>query len=244
MNNVKIGKFIAKLRKAKGLTQQQLGDLVGVGGKSVSKWERGINMPDVSIINEVSKILGITSDELLKGEFDKKSTNEEYRKKIRQKKITALLFILIVLTISITIVLISYFKNDTHEYWIASNSSDFKVDGYIEYNKKSYTISINRLYCQLEECKELYLKTIRHTISINNIMIYRKNNIDELVQPININKYLDNNEILLTNQFQNDFINYDDLKNVNSAQIIIEGYDIYDKSYKYTINLRIDDKKE
>ena len=86
MDNEKIGKFIAKLRKSKNLTQQELGDLVGVGGKSVSKWERGINMPDVSIINEVSKILGITSDELLKGEFDKKSTNEEYKKRKNKRR--------------------------------------------------------------------------------------------------------------------------------------------------------------
>ena len=40
----------------KGLTQEQLGDMVGVGFRSVSKWERGITLPDISIINDVSKI--------------------------------------------------------------------------------------------------------------------------------------------------------------------------------------------
>ena len=244
MNNVKIGKFIAKLRKAKGLTQQQLGDLVGVGGKSVSKWERGINMPDVSIINEVSKILGITSDELLKGEFDKKSTNEEYKKKIKQRKITALLFILIFLSSLIITFLFYYFKNDTHKYWLTSENKDFNIYGYIEYNKKDYTISINKLYCQLEECKTKYIKNIDYALSINNTLVYRSVKNSQFDEVIVINKYLDNNEILLTNQFQNDFINYDDLKNINSAQIIIEGFDIEDTTYKYTINLKINDKKE
>ena len=57
MDNKKIGNLIASLRKSKGLTQQDLGDLVGVGFRAVSKWERGITMPDISIINELSKIL-------------------------------------------------------------------------------------------------------------------------------------------------------------------------------------------
>ena len=74
MNQEKIGALIAKLRKEKGLTQSDLGAIVGVGFKAVSKWERGITCPDISIINELSKILGITSDELLSGKL-----NEEHK---------------------------------------------------------------------------------------------------------------------------------------------------------------------
>ena len=72
MDQEKIGKLIAKQRKMKGLTQQQLGDMVGVGYRAVSKWETGLTMPDISNINELCKILDITSDELLKGELNKK----------------------------------------------------------------------------------------------------------------------------------------------------------------------------
>ena len=74
MNQEKIGALVAKLRKEKGLTQSDLGAKVGVGFKAVSKWERGISCPDISIINELSKILGITSDELLSGKL-----NEEHK---------------------------------------------------------------------------------------------------------------------------------------------------------------------
>ena len=63
----KVGKFIAELRKEKKLTQAQLGEKVGVTDKTVSKWEQGICAPNISILNELSEILGITTTELLNG---------------------------------------------------------------------------------------------------------------------------------------------------------------------------------
>jgi len=68
MNQEKIGEFIAELRKKKKITQEQLGKQVGVTGKAVSRWETGKSLPDISIINEVSKILNVTTTELLNGE--------------------------------------------------------------------------------------------------------------------------------------------------------------------------------
>lgn len=55
----KIGKFIMTLRKEKGLTQEQLGTKLGVSGKSVSKWERGINAPDIAILEKLSLLLKV-----------------------------------------------------------------------------------------------------------------------------------------------------------------------------------------
>ena len=65
MDNKRIGKLISELRKKKGLTQQELGDKVGVGFRAVSKWENGVTLPDISIISELSKVLGINVDQLL-----------------------------------------------------------------------------------------------------------------------------------------------------------------------------------
>lgn len=65
MDSKEIGKLIKKLRMNKGLTQQELGDKVGVGFRAVSKWESGLTLPDISIISELSKILGVKSDYLL-----------------------------------------------------------------------------------------------------------------------------------------------------------------------------------
>ena len=68
MNQIKIGKFIAECRKQKNLTQMQLAEKLGITDKAVSKWERGIAMPDSSIMLELCDILGISVNELLSGE--------------------------------------------------------------------------------------------------------------------------------------------------------------------------------
>lgn len=68
MDLVKIGKYIAEKRKALGMTQKQLAEKLGMSDKSVSKWERGVCLPDVSVYLELCKILGITINEFLAGE--------------------------------------------------------------------------------------------------------------------------------------------------------------------------------
>ena len=68
MNQEKIGKFISEKRKEQKLTQEQLAGKVNVSKNAVSKWERGLNLPDVSIMQELCKILKISLNELFAGE--------------------------------------------------------------------------------------------------------------------------------------------------------------------------------
>ncbi len=68
MDQIKTGKYIAKLRKEKGLTQEALGDLLGVSNKTVSRWETGIYMPDIETLSLLSKYFGCSIEELLSGE--------------------------------------------------------------------------------------------------------------------------------------------------------------------------------
>ncbi len=68
MDQIRIGKFIAECRKQKNLTQVQLAEKLSVTDKAVSKWERGIAMPDTSIMLELCDILSISVNELLSGE--------------------------------------------------------------------------------------------------------------------------------------------------------------------------------
>ena len=68
MDQLKIGKFIADCRKRKNLTQMQLAEKLGITDKAISKWERGIAMPDSSIMLELCDILSISVNELLRGE--------------------------------------------------------------------------------------------------------------------------------------------------------------------------------
>lgn len=77
MNQEKIGKFIAEKRKENKLTQEQLAEKLNISKNAVSKWERGINLPDVSIMQELCKILNITLNELFIGE---KILDENYKK--------------------------------------------------------------------------------------------------------------------------------------------------------------------
>lgn len=73
----KVGNLISKLREEKGLSQSELGFKLGVTNKAVSRWENGRGYPDTSLLLKLSEILGITVDELLKGELS--SSVENYK---------------------------------------------------------------------------------------------------------------------------------------------------------------------
>lgn len=78
MNTVKIGNFLKALRQERGLTQEQLGEKIGVAGRTVSRWETASNMPDLSILIQLSEFYGVTIDEIIDG-VRKKDTDEEFR---------------------------------------------------------------------------------------------------------------------------------------------------------------------
>ena len=77
MDQIKIGKFIAECRKNVNLTQMQLSEKLGITDKAISKWERGISMPDTSIMLELCDILGISVNELLSGEKISMENNDK-----------------------------------------------------------------------------------------------------------------------------------------------------------------------
>lgn len=70
MNHVKIGQLIYRLRKEKHLTQLQLADQMNISDKAISKWERGLGCPDVSLLPDLSKIFNVDLEKLLSGELD------------------------------------------------------------------------------------------------------------------------------------------------------------------------------
>lgn len=90
MNQEKIGKFISLSRKNKRLTQEQLAEKMGVSINAVSKWERGLNLPDVSLMEKLCEVLDFTLNELFAGE---KLTNEEMVRK-SEKNIMSLMMTL------------------------------------------------------------------------------------------------------------------------------------------------------
>ena len=86
MEKKTIGSFISVLRKANGMTQKQLAEMLNVSDKTVSRWERDESAPDLTLIPVIAEISGVTSDELLRGEKASKevsyeSTNESKKEK-------------------------------------------------------------------------------------------------------------------------------------------------------------------
>lgn len=69
MDNVKMGELIRKLRKADNMTQRQLAEKLHVSDKAVSKWERGMGSPEVSLIGEISRIFQVDMQNLISGEL-------------------------------------------------------------------------------------------------------------------------------------------------------------------------------
>ncbi len=89
MNQVKIGGFISECRRAKGWTQNQLAERLGITDKAVSKWETGRSMPDLSLFTPLCELLGITLNELLLGEYIPKEDLEEKSNKLLLDVITS-----------------------------------------------------------------------------------------------------------------------------------------------------------
>ena len=113
MDQLKIGKLIAACRKQNNLTQMQLAEKLAITDKAVSKWERGIALPDPSIMLELCGILGISVNELLRGEKltvePSNQANEQLlldmAKELQQKNKTVWTAMWVIMCVSITALL-------------------------------------------------------------------------------------------------------------------------------------------
>ncbi len=81
MDQIKIGKFISEQRKVHNLTQSELSEKLGITDRAISKWERGICLPDAGLMMDLCKILGISVNELLTGEKISMENNTEIMEK-------------------------------------------------------------------------------------------------------------------------------------------------------------------
>lgn len=193
MNQEKMGKLIAKLRKEKKLTQEQLGSKLGVNSKAVSKWECGLTTPDISILNELADILGITTTELLDGKqnLDITKTN-----KIQDKfKIFfanyAIFIILILILIMISTMLSFFFFNTYKKYQLISFKTDndnIYVEGYIAiYPNRELIILKDVIYHSSE-------KGTNKEIKIEQLKINIINDREVIFEHIFEKEYTDNGE--------------------------------------------------
>lgn len=228
MDNVKIGKLISKLRKQKGLTQQELADMVGIGNQAVSKWERGLTIPDISIINELSKILEISSDELLKGELEptyntitnsKENITNNKENKINKnfsKKVLITIFVILISFI-LYLIITSYLNNKTYKYELQSTSEEYNIEGYVELHQDNLTLVIDNLEFNDKELLNTEITRYDYQIMIGNKLIfgYANNNESKFVETAsNVSEFLE--------EFK---INYN--VNINKKDKIKENMNIY-----------------
>ncbi len=132
MEQAVIGKFISDIRKERGMTQRQLANIIGVSDKTISKWECGKGMPEVTSLVSLCNALGISVNELISGE---RLLNEDYSKKaevnmlnlLRENKRTKRnLFPMLLLTIIILALAVGYVvatNMDVYEYSLLFDSA-------------------------------------------------------------------------------------------------------------------------
>lgn len=80
MDQTKVGGFLKELRKGKGITQEQFAEALGVSGRTVSRWETGNNMPDISILVDIADYYDVSIPEIINGERKSEIMEEQERK--------------------------------------------------------------------------------------------------------------------------------------------------------------------
>ena len=149
MDPIKVGSFIKNLRKDNNLTQKELADKYNVTYQAVSKWENGINLPDITLLREMSKDFNVSIESILDGEAKDKKNNK--------------IIIFIILFIVVMLLLISFIiiRNNNKSFnfkTITASCEQFKVSGSIAYDKSKSSIYISLVdYCGKEDNK-LYKK--------------------------------------------------------------------------------------
>lgn len=212
MNQEKTGKLIAHLRKKENLTQEQLGEKLGITGKSVSKWERGINAPDISLLRPLSEILNTSVIELLDGEEKdnkKEITNQKeldntiingitmYKNKYlnRLKKIV---IILLIVTITICISSISLYTLNNYEkikmYNLYTENKNIELSGNLIIDPYNNTIVISEIFYNdkyVGTNKEIKAKAVKVSIESKNKTLIEQGSLDaENYSLKNLNEHL------------------------------------------------------
>ncbi len=228
MNQIKIGKFIQEKRKEQKMTQSELAEKLGVTDRSVSKWENGKNMPDISLFNILCNELNITINDLLSGE---KVDKNEYQEKLEKNIITIISnvnkklslvkkiiisFVSLLLILSLVFVIIINYKV-TLKYNSNKMFIEEKNNSIVFTTKDLCTVysgNINQYFLNLEEKKYgivflsskcSYKEIIKKSFSNGNSYRY--------VQIVFPNNFSNNYKIYYTD------INLNDIKKANKEQL-------------------------
>lgn len=226
MNQKKLGKIIAEKRKEKNMTQEELGEKIGVVGSSVSKWERGLTAPDISILPLLAKELGINIDELLSGNINPKV------KQPLNKKYIKIAIIIIIMLLSIFILCSIFIKNE--EIFLINSNNDFvSFSGHAMIGKNNCALTINNFkFLNKDLDKKILYYKLELSNEENTLVEYSYDNFDNMEQ-LYLSKAIEKSFIELIDEN----ININQLKN---SKLIIEYIDESEKNNKKDLNFIIE----
>ena len=200
MNQEKMGKFIAYQRKKLNLTQEQLSEILNVSRTTVSKWERAITAPDISVLETLAKTLKVNVNDILCGELNSKNAPLDaihfYNRKAKKRLIIifAVLTTFLSLLFFLIILINNYYKPKVLN--ISSLDKDFLVEGLlIKYHDKESIIIKNISYNDknVGTKSELLIKDANIKLTLNdkiiseyNLKVDDKNDINNSLNNINL----------------------------------------------------------
>ena len=191
-NMIKMGNHMADLRKRKKYTQKTLGDILDVSDKTVSKWEKGVVAPDITILQSLANALDVSVEELLSGEEVQKMNTIEaldiYSNMTKNKLIkTFIVFIFL-----FTIIIFFAFRVEEYFSWHLTNlffKGDISSLGFLLSNNKESKIVINKILID-NDIKEKLVKEIYIVSKNKDEIIYDKSLFYD--NPISIKETLNN----------------------------------------------------
>lgn len=180
MTEYSFGKTLAKLRKERKLTQQELADLLNVTNKTISKWETNTTAPDIDTLKRISQVLKVPVDVLLGN--SKLTINDEGNKHKLTKKKLILLLALLLVSVFFIYYLIANFILNTKSYSLISGDDRFTIAGNITIEKDSYYISLVVRGVNNELFEDKKINNAQYLIVVDDKIIYSNGDISTLTR--------------------------------------------------------------
>lgn len=213
MKEDSFGKTLAKLRKERKLTQQELADLLNVTNKTISKWETSTTAPDIDTLKRISQVLKVPVDVLL-GNSKLTVTDSHNKHKLTKKKLILLLSLLLVLLFFFYYMITNFILN-TKSYSLISGDDRFTVEGNITVERKCYYLSLTIKGVNDELFEDKMINNAQYSVLVNDKIIYSNGDISILAiltENISLSKYISKISV-----------NHNDRKDKNLKTILEDG---------------------
>ena len=238
MTENSFGKTLAKLRKERKLTQQELADLLHVTNKTISKWETNTTAPDIDTLKRISQVLNVPVDVLLGN--SKLTIPGNNKHKITKKKIVLILSLLLV-SIFLIYYLASNFTLNTKSYSLISGDDRFEIVGNISTKgNNSYYLSIIMKGINVRDFDGIVINNAEYSLIIDDKIIYNNGDMSALAtitENYSLSKYISKISVNHNDK------NAENLKSVLENGLILQIKYIDKNSEEGTINIPILVKK-